>query len=115
MDKKIIYRQLAQIESIHTSHNAGQKQILLNGNETQTRITQVAYGTLAPGEIVAEHSHQDMEECFYFIEGTGIYKLNGEEYKVCQGTFIKIPENTTHELRVVEDKPLRFIYWGIAK
>ena len=56
-----------------------------------------------------------MEECFYFIEGEGIYRLNREEYKVRQGTFIKIPTNTLHELKVVEDKPLCFIYWGIVK
>ncbi len=115
MSDKIIYRQLARIESIHTSHNAGQKQVLLNNSETETKITQVAYGVLAPKETVAEHLHYDMEECFYFIEGEGIYRLNREEYKVRQGTFIKIPTNTLHELKVVEDKPLCFIYWGIVK
>ena len=113
MNNNIIYRQLAQKESTDTSHNAGQKQVLLNGSETETNLTQVAFGVLAPNEIVAEHIHNDMEECFYFIEGKGIYRLNGEEYNVSPGTFIKIPANTTHELEAIEEKPLRFIYWGI--
>lgn len=115
MSNKIIYRKLSQTESIRTSHSVGQKQVLLNSLETQTNITQVAYGVLEPGEIVAEHAHNDMEECFFFIEGKGAYKLDKVDHEVHNGTFIKIPINTLHELRVEGNEPLRFIYWGIAK
>lgn len=113
MNKEIIYRNLANIKAKETSHNAGKKQVLLANNETQTKLTQVAFGILQPSEIVEEHSHTDMEECFCFTEGRGIYLLDQEPFEVSEGIFIKIPINVRHELKVVGKMPLKFIYWGI--
>lgn len=113
MEGKIIFRETEQIEPIDTSHNLGIKQVLLTNNETESDITQVAIGTLAPGEFVEKHFHVDMEESFYFLEGNGYYLIEGEKYPVKPGTYIHIPKDAEHYLKAEGETPLRFIYWGI--
>jgi len=113
MNKEIIFKNLIEVASITTSHNAGTKKVLLKGHQTNSHITQVAMGTLRPGETVEKHEHEDMEESFYFLEGEGIYKIAGKDYPLQSGTYIHIPAKTAHELFAMGSKPLQFLYWGI--
>jgi quercetin dioxygenase-like cupin family protein len=113
MARKVIFKEESQISSIKTSHSLGIKQVLLKKNETDSDVTQVAIGTLAPGEFVEKHFHVDMEESFYFLEGKGYYLIDGEKYPVKSGTYIHIPKDAEHYLKAEGEAPLRFIYWGI--
>ncbi len=113
MENKVIYRHSTNIPTLKTSHLAGEKQVLLAGNESSSNITQVALGTLQPGESVEVHLHADMEESFYFLQGKGIYRIAGKDYKLELGTYLHIPINTEHYLQALGEEPLHFIYWGI--
>jgi quercetin dioxygenase-like cupin family protein len=106
-------KQLSELEPLNTAHGVGQKFVFLKGSDTATAVTQVAYGTLEPGEEVELHVHPTMEEYFYFVEGTATYTIGDQLYPCTAGTFIRIPANTLHGLRT-SDSPAAFFYFGVA-
>jgi len=109
-----IYQSLDDITPLVTAHGAGEKFVFLNQQDTQTAITQFAYGKLMPGEDVVQHLHPTMEECFYFIEGKGEYLINNITYAIKPGMFFRIPANTLHSLNATGTQPLTFVYFGVA-
>jgi quercetin dioxygenase-like cupin family protein len=108
-----IIKKLADLEGNATAHGVGQKFVFLKGNDTPTTVTQVAYGTMEPGEVVELHVHPTMEEYFYFVEGAATYTIGGQFYSCTPGTFIRIPANTLHGLST-QDSGAGFFYFGVA-
>ena len=83
-------------------------------HDTETLLTQFAYGKLMPGEIVEQHLHPTMEEYFYIISGEGEYIIGDETFDVKPSTFFRVPANTLHALNCKGTAPLIFVYFGIA-
>ena len=54
---------------------------------------------IAPGKGTGLHSHKDVDEIFYVIEGTGTAVLGTKTYEVEAGDFIFIPKNLDHKIR----------------
>ena len=54
------------------------------------------------------HSHFE-DELFYMVEGTSIIHLNGEEHVLNQGDAFYAPGNSSHNIRRVDDKPIRYL------
>ncbi len=109
-----IYQRLADIVPVITAHGEGQKFVFLSKEDSETALTQFAYGKLMPGEIIAEHFHATMEECFFFIKGIGNYTISGIAYPLGPGTFIRIPTGTPHQLEAAGNEALEFVYFGVA-
>ncbi|MDX2045163.1 MAG: cupin domain-containing protein [Chitinophagaceae bacterium] len=105
---------LKELPASLTAHMQGKKFVFLKNEETNTALTQFAYGELLPGEVIAEHLHPSMEEYFYFLGGRGNYKVGKENYAVETGSFVRIPAGTIHELSVRGNDNLLFVYCGIA-
>lgn len=105
---------LSDIVPAVTAHNAGEKFVFINQQDTATAITQFAYGKLLPGENCAAHLHPTMEEFFYFINGKGEYTIKDIVYDITPNTFFHIPVNTIHELKATGTQPLTFVYFGVA-
>lgn len=97
-----------------TAHGQGQKFVFLKNGDSQTDLTQFAYGKFQPGECCEQHIHETMEEFFFFLEGTGEYLVNGEIIYLKKGVFLRIPAKAPHELKATGNQPLEFIYFGIA-
>lgn len=98
MKKKII-----DIIPISTTHGIGEKQILLNNQETSTPLTQIAVTRLKAGEMAKEHLHPTMEEFFLFQKGDAIMTVGEEQITCSSGDFISIPANTLHALKAITD------------
>ena len=105
---------LNDILPVANPHGQGEKFVFLMQQDTQTALTQFAYGKLIPGEDVQQHLHPTMEECFYFISGEGEYKINNIVYSIKPNSFFRIPTNTLHGLKATGKQPLTFVYFGIA-
>lgn len=112
--KEKLFEYLQNIKGEPTAHFSGLKKVFLNNKDTDTKLTQFAHGVFAPGEICEIHSHPTMDELFYFINGNGIYKVNGEEITLKPGTFLRIPAKSQHELINNGESNLEFVYFGIA-
>ena len=98
MKKKII-----DIIPISTTHNVGEKRVLLNSQETSTPLTQIAVTRLKAGEMAKEHLHPTMEEFFLFQKGDAIMTVGKEQITCSSGDFISIPANTLHSLKTITD------------
>lgn len=113
MNQKV-FQSLNDIALVSTAHKQGQKFVFLSQRDTPTAIVQFAYGKFLPGEECEEHLHPSMEECFYFINGEGEYKIDDVVYNIKPGCFLRIPANTLHALKCTGSEPLTFVYYGVA-
>lgn len=109
-----IFEYLEDIKGEPTAHLSGFKRVFLSNDETDSKLTQFAHGTFAPGEVCELHAHPTMDELFYFINGTGVYIVNDEEITLKPGTFLRIPAKSKHELINNGKNNLEFVYFGIA-
>lgn len=109
-----IYSHLSELTPEPTAHGSGSKFVFLSNDELDSRQTQIAYGSFKPGEICQEHLHPTMEECFFFLKGTGIYIVGDERIELINGTFLRIPAGVRHTLIAMGTEPLEFVYWGVA-
>lgn len=60
-------------------------------------ITMTAYRvTIAPGSRTAVSYHPTAEELYYVLSGSGVAILDGVEYPLAAGDFLRLPANTRH-------------------
>jgi quercetin dioxygenase-like cupin family protein len=98
-----------EIQPVTTSHMSGSKQVFSFGSTQPVVIKQIALGKLEPGEIIAAHTHPDLDEYYYFISGNGEVRVNENIYNVKPGDFLLITAGSEHEL-VAGGEPLSFYY-----
>lgn len=105
---------LTSLASETTAHLQGSKKVFLRAADTATTVTQVAYGVFTKKDYCEMHIHPTMEECFYFIRGTGIYTVDTTKIPLKAEVFVRIPAGVTHRLEATGDEPLEYIYFGVA-
>ncbi|GAB4033633.1 cupin domain-containing protein [Spirosoma jeollabukense] len=105
---------LADLECELTAHAQGTKQVFLRYGDTSTDLTQVAYGSFSQTDYCELHMHPTMEECFFFLKGTGLYIVGNQKIALQQGVFIRIPAGILHRLEATSDVPLEYVYFGVA-
>ncbi len=106
------FKIISDIEFTSTSHSGQFKKVIFGGSEMASSVTQVAYTELEEGEIVAENSHNSMEEVFLVIEGECEFSLNGVLHILNKGSVIKISPKTKHSLRAISNT--RLYYFGVS-
>lgn len=57
------------------------------------------HATYLVGGEVTPHRHDNVEEIFYFIRGTGVFYLNDEEIPVKAGSAIVVKPGFSHGVR----------------
>lgn len=53
---------------------------------------------LKPNETLGQHYHNEVEEAFYFMEGTPLMKVNGQEYRVAKGDAFRVEPGDVHDI-----------------
>ncbi len=66
------------------------------------------------GRTHAAHSHETMEEIFYFTDGVGEVKIDDETVEVSAGDRIIVPARSVHQVRNTGEKELLYVGLGIA-
>jgi mannose-6-phosphate isomerase-like protein (cupin superfamily) len=75
-------------------------------------ITYVSYAKLQPSLSYEPHHHEDHEEVYYIINGTGKIKMGHEESRLRDGDIVYIPENTTHSIINDGEETIDFLAFG---
>ncbi|HEY6883448.1 MAG TPA: cupin domain-containing protein [Nitrososphaeraceae archaeon] len=70
------------------------------------------YIDLMDEDYVIIFDHNNHEEVFYIINGTGKIKIGNEEARLRDGDIIYIPENTTHCTINDGEEMLKFLAFG---
>jgi quercetin dioxygenase-like cupin family protein len=55
--------------------------------------------TLAPGEAMSAHFHNEVEETFYILEGTTTFFLKDKDIDAPAGTAIRLEATESHGLK----------------
>ena len=58
-----------------------------------------SFKKIKPGKGTGLHHHNDVDEIFYVIDGTGTAVLGTKSYDIEAGDFIFIPKNLDHKIR----------------
>ncbi len=88
IDDKFIWKDAAGLVTTFLGSAAGSRRIYVN------------IDSVPPGAFSTKyHSHSQQEEFFLILSGSGVLRLNGEEYSVGKGDFISKPagENIAHQ------------------
>jgi quercetin dioxygenase-like cupin family protein len=81
---------------------------LVGDNVDSERVT-LSYVELEPGGHTDSHSHDNMEQAFYFTKGRGVMMVDKKEYSVGPGTAVHVPLNTMHSYRNTGRSSLFFL------
>ncbi len=63
-----------------------------------------------PGERMGAHSHNEVEEVFFFFEGSPTIIINDKEFKTIQGDTFRIEAKEKHDILNDTDNPVRIIF-----
>jgi len=63
---------------------------------------------MAPGYKGKKHSH-NVEHCWYVLQGTGIIRMEGEEYAIKPGDAVFAPIGMRHSVECTGADPLRYV------
>jgi len=69
----------------------------------------LAEASVPPGGETAEHYHRASEEIYFFTQGSGRMRLDGEESAVAAGDTVVIPPGTPHKLWNIGSEPLKLL------
>ena len=73
------------------------------------RIT-CGFTTVYPTGTTTGHTHDDMEECYYFISGEGIMVVGEDEFPIKTGDCVYVPPGEFHTTIQTGTQPLSFVW-----
>ena len=65
---------------------------------------------LKPHSIMGGHYHEEVEETFYFMEGSGIMVVNDDKIEAKQGDAFLVEAKEKHDVENPTDKPLKVLF-----
>jgi mannose-6-phosphate isomerase-like protein (cupin superfamily) len=75
-------------------------------------ITYVSLAKLQPTLSYERHNHEDHEEVYYIIHGTGQIRIGSETAKFKDGDVIYIPEKSVHSITNDGNEMVEFLAFG---
>ena len=92
------------------------KKVLIRREEADPRSKLMMFQLckIPPKTTHVAHAHSTMDEIFYFTDGEGEIKVNGEVEEIQSGDRIIVPAGKTHQIRNLGKTELKFIGLGVA-
>jgi quercetin dioxygenase-like cupin family protein len=80
-------------------------------DRAQATNSEVFMVYVEPGKSVHHHKHDDTEQIFYMLEGTGILSIgeSKKEYPVKPGDVIRIPVTVLHSIRTDDTVTIKYL------
>jgi len=80
-------------------------------DRAEAETSEVFLVVLEPGESPPLHAHDDTEQIFYVIEGSGVLQIgeNPEAYAVNPGDVVRIPPHAPHSIQCRGPQTLRYL------
>ena len=74
----------------------------------------VLYNRLDAGKSSNQHAHDDCDELYYIIDGSGILNVADESKSIVTGDMVVIPKGAFHFLTNESDTPVEFLTIGFS-
>lgn len=95
------------------SHNPEiSKQVLLRAGLIN-HLQQLAVATLHPDQQTMKHIHEDLDEVFVVLSGTGVAEIDGQQCALTIGNCVHIPPGCLHSFKNDGQGALVLLYFGI--
>jgi quercetin dioxygenase-like cupin family protein len=80
-------------------------------DRAEAATTEVFIVVLEPGEAPPLHQHDDVEQIFYILEGTGTLTIGNpaQHFSVKPGDVVRIPPHTLHSIKCDGNTTLRYL------
>ena len=101
---------LAALMTSPNAHIRRDVMMLLNPEETDSGNLQVGYTTVYPECSTRGHSHDHLEEVYFFTHGKGIMVVGEEEWEVAAGDIVYVPFGPFHTTKNPYNQPLEY-FW----
>ncbi len=83
--------------------------LLLGGGEGGSHNLAITWVEGEPGSEQPDHRHDDKEQVYVIVSGTGLMRVAQEERQVERGDLVVIPPGSGHSIRNVGSTPLVFV------
>ena len=92
------------------------KKVIVRHEEVdpKSKLMMINLSKVPVGKTHKAHSHEDMEEVFYFTEGQGEVKIEDEIEQVKPGDRVIVPAKNMHSVKNTGADELKYIGIGIA-
>ncbi len=88
---------------------------VLDGRETQGRhVNFIHDDILPPGVSIGVHRHEDDEEYYYVVSGTGAMTLDGQRHEVGPGDITAVYPGGEHGLENTSDADMRILVISVS-
>jgi len=114
MSRPVTVRSINDVTAEPTNHGA-LKKVLVRHADVDAPLMFLNEVYVAPGEDLKSHSHYDMEEIFYFLEGEGVMRVEEEDHPVAPGVSFVMPARVEHYLKNTGATSMRFICFGVKE
>lgn len=80
-------------------------------DRAKSKASEVFMVIVEPGKSVIHHKHDDTEQIFYMLQGTGFLCIGEEkkEYAVKPGDVIRIPMSTLHSIKTDSNENIKYL------
>ena len=85
------------------------EQLWLPEAELKSNIKFMARVTIPNGASIGFHQHDNEEEIYYIVSGSGVAQDNDEQFVVSSGDSILTRDGEKHSVSCTSDKPLVMI------
>jgi mannose-6-phosphate isomerase-like protein (cupin superfamily) len=92
--------------------NAALTKLLVTRENCGSQNIDFYISSYAPKAFAELHHHEQTEEVFYFLSGTGIFELDGERHLVGANTVVYVPPRARHAIYNTGFENLVFIVTG---
>jgi mannose-6-phosphate isomerase-like protein (cupin superfamily) len=83
--------------------------LLLTKGQFGAHNMSITWVECAPGSEQPVHQHDDAEQAYIIVRGTGLMRVGDEEQEVSEGMLVLVPPRTGHAIRNTSDAPLVFV------
>ncbi len=109
----MITTSLNELPEESVSHNREiTKKVMLRCGDLP-HLTNFSQARFAPGQIAIPHAHQDMCEVFFVEVGSGIIRINNQEYPLVPGNCVAVEPGEVHEVINNGATELVLTYFGL--
>ena len=104
---------ISSIPLTEVSHAPGvMKQVIL-ANGRVPSLTNFSRAMLSSGQETEPHTHKDMSEVFFVVEGAGVFYIDNTPIDATVGDCVLIEPGEQHHIKNAAKEPLVLLYFGI--
>jgi quercetin dioxygenase-like cupin family protein len=91
---------------------AGLNTIKVVLDRSETRRTEVGFEKFRAGLVGPPHKHEEKEQVYLMMSGSGWVTVDGEKLPVKQGDVIYVPANAVHQTIASPDEDLEYLLFN---